>query len=356
MMTMLRTLSVLLAMCVASCVLAASCVAQVAFEWEVIAEPGVQAAAMHDWVAAMTRQDVGQVRLRTAPTVPSPYVEQGQGGAVRVVAVLTTHNTLQLPNMTVPLSELHRLHDWMDGVRKSADAAHSADSASTAVGPPMAFGLSAVQLVDLRRTLSVPMNENTVSRPAHELMKVVRRLAGIPIQLTPAASAVMRERYDIQDALQDVSLGTATAAILRPLGLVLVPSSSAGQLELTVMEFKESNEFWPVGWPPDRPAHEVAPQLFEYLPVDIDDVSLAEALAALQSRLQMPLLFDYNGMARHDLNISQVRVTIQPTRTYYKRALDRVLYAARLRAELRVDEAGKPFLWIAPHTGAPKKK
>jgi hypothetical protein len=39
-------------------------------------------------------------------------------------------------------------------------------------------------------------------------------------------------------------------------------------------------------------------------------------------------------------------VTLPRTKTYYKRVLDRVLAQARLGAQVRIDEAGTPFLWI----------
>jgi hypothetical protein len=39
-------------------------------------------------------------------------------------------------------------------------------------------------------------------------------------------------------------------------------------------------------------------------------------------------------------------------RSYYKKVLSRVLFQAKMKCELRVDEAGTPFLWISPLKGS----
>ena len=44
---------------------------------------------------------------------------------------------------------------------------------------------------------------------------------------------------------------------------------------------------------------------------------------------------------------AQAIVSFPLKRTFYKKALENVLFQARLRSELRVDEAGTPFLWIS---------
>jgi len=40
-------------------------------------------------------------------------------------------------------------------------------------------------------------------------------------------------------------------------------------------------------------------------------------------------------------------VKLARTKTSYKRVIDRILSQARLASEVRVDEAGVPFLWIS---------
>ena len=49
-----------------------------------------------------------------------------------------------------------------------------------------------------------------------------------------------------------------------------------------------------------------------------------------------------------------LRVRFPAKRTFYKRVLDQVLFQARLEAELRVDDANRPFIWVTT-IGAPQR-
>ena len=69
---------------------------------------------------------------------------------------------------------------------------------------------------------------------------------------------------------------------------------------------------------------------------------------ALQPLIGLPLLWDHNGMARQSIDPDEVRVSFPSATTTFKRVLARVLSQAKLKSEVRVDEAGQPFLWIAP--------
>ena len=151
------------------------------------------------------------------------------------------------------------------------------------------------------------------------------------------------------DELQGLSAGTALAAVLRPLGLVLVPQKQPdGQVKLWITDVRRVAVSWPVGWPSQKPPRETLPDLFTFLNVEIQDTPLAEWLEQISGRLKAPLLFDHNGMARQKIDVSRVNVSLPPGRTYYQKILDRLLYQAKLKCELRVDEAKKPFLWISP--------
>jgi len=89
------------------------------------------------------------------------------------------------------------------------------------------------------------------------------------------------------------------------------------------------------------------PKLYEFLPVEIEGAQLTEALQAVRERLDVPMLFDQNSMARHRVDPAKVRVSLPVGRTYYKKALDRMLFQGKLKAEVRVDEAGQPLLWVS---------
>ena len=93
------------------------------------------------------------------------------------------------------------------------------------------------------------------------------------------------------------------------------------------------------------------PQLYEYLTVEIKATALSEAIRAIQSRVETPFLFDHNGLAREQIDLKSVNVSYPKRRVQYLRVLDQVLFQAKLKSEIRLDEAGTAFLWISPRRG-----
>jgi hypothetical protein len=268
-------------------------------------------------------------------------------GSIEVTGVLTERGELALPGLTVSRSDVGQIDDWL--------AALTAPPTAPAT-PKHAFGLTAEQLVSAHNTLSAVVNKSTAGQPAAAVVSALRDAVELPVVIAPSATRGLDEPFEIVDELEGLSVGTALATALRPLGLVMYPRSAGGRLELVITDSKSTQEFWPIGWPLEQRADKLAPDLFKFIPIDIKNARLLDTLAAIGSRLQIPFLFDHNGLARAEIELQQVRVTVPPTKTYYKRALDRVLSEAKLKGELRVDEGGKPFFWISPRSVGKKRR
>ena len=86
--------------------------------------------------------------------------------------------------------------------------------------------------------------------------------------------------------------------------------------------------------------------MFEFHNVNVQNVTATKALEAIAARLKVPVLMDYNAMARHGVDPAKTPVSLPSARTTYSLAMRKLLFQARLKFEVRVDEAGKPFLWI----------
>jgi len=74
-------------------------------------------------------------------------------------------------------------------------------------------------------------------------------------------------------------------------------------------------------------------------------------LALIESTVKVPLVYDQNSMALRRIDVAQVKVTLDADRAYAVKILSRALGQARLKHELRLDENGKPFVWITPFGG-----
>ena len=77
---------------------------------------------------------------------------------------------------------------------------------------------------------------------------------------------------------------------------------------------------------------------YKFLPVEIEDTPLNEACDAIRDRVKVPILFDYNALARREIDIT-TKVSLKPTKTFYRKIIDRLLYQLKLKCDLLVDEA-----------------
>jgi len=100
-----------------------------------------------------------------------------------------------------------------------------------------------------------------------------------------------------------------------------------------------------VGWPPKGNPHETLPELFKFLNVEITKTPVAEVLTAIGGRVKAPILIDHNSVVRFQVDLA-TPVDLPKANTFYAAALDRMLFQAKLKYELRIDEANKPFLWV----------
>jgi hypothetical protein len=256
------------------------------------------------------------------------------------MGLLTAKNTLVVPGGEFRMSDKAGIAAWLAKLREGGERRlHEREGA---------FGLTPTQLVAVHEALSQSVTFSTKGERSFDVLKRVAGGLSLPFLSDPMTRQVLMGDDPVADELQGLSAGTVMVAVLRPLGLVLVPQKkSDGSITLWITDVRSTRESWPVGWPPEETPLEAAPTLFNYLNVEIEDTPLTEALGAVGGRVKMPMLFDHNSLARHRIDPAQVKVSIPAGRVYYKSIIDRMLNQAQLKSELRVDEAGNPFLWIS---------
>ena len=189
--------------------------------------------------------------------------------------------------------------------------------------------------------------------PAGTAITRIGGTLGVPLELEAGAGGALAG-VQVAEELQGLSCGTALAAIARPAGLVLMPRRErGGPLEYRIVKPQAGSEAWPVGWTPKQRPAEVLPVLFELLNVEIKEIAVSEAVAAIEGRLEVPFLLDRNALALHGADPTTVQADVPSRKMSYSRVLDTVLMQARLKYELRIDEADKPFVWITTVKPAP---
>ena len=318
---------------------AATATADTIVSLEVVATDRFAIAKAQEWARELGDMGFSRVRIRLADRSERPQPEiDGEPGdrSRRVTGVLTSGNVLVLPGGKFRRGDSAEIKAWIK----------SLDEPPPDENPPAAFGLTAEELVDLHTMLAKQVTVETKGEAVASAANALVRELPVSVNVSAEAKQRIAAGEPIRDELQGLSTGTALAAILRPLGLGLAPSKQGDRVALVVDDFRKLPESWPIGWPPTEKDVEIVPKLLEFLPVEINDTPVADTVGAIAGRLDLPVLYDHNGMARHRIDPTVEKVNIPETRTYYLRVLDRALIPAGLKGEVRVDEADKPFYWI----------
>ena len=338
--------------------LTAVCNAAPPVELELATERGVQITAPHEWLQLLTSVGIDDVRIRASRAGDEPQVvNRGTNERPRyhVVGILTARHELRLPGGTFTRSSRAALEDYFERL--------SADGGESLTEPRGLFGLTEDEMAAVLAALSQPINFETKGRPLTDVLDRLQKTSTVPLVMDPTAERLITAAKPVADELNGITAGTGLAMILRSCGLVIRPEKRSGEPvalhvlaaqpddihESTVGKSQSAGndlKQWPIGWEPDRPPGELAPSLFEYRNAEIEGYTLEETLAAIGPRVKVPMFLDHRALAAAQIDPAKIQVRLARTRSLYKRIIDRVLSQARLGSDVRVDEAGTPFLWI----------
>ena len=294
------------------------------------------------WGQALDRAGIKNVRIRSGRSTDKVGIQSLGTEASPyyiVTGMIRSSDELVLPNGRYTRRDLARLDGWLKSL-----AEHGPGGPSEPV--KAAFGLTPQQFQAVREDAAQPIGSSTegISR-ADAVRRIASRMA-TPVRIDPGASRALGEDT-VAEELSELSAGTALACVLRPAGYCLVPRASGSSTMFTVVAARPGMEVWPVGWESDRPRRDLLPALFEFHNINIQGVSASLALTAIAKKLGVPVLIDHNALARHGIDPSKKMVSHPRSRTTYSQALNRILFQAGLKSEVRVDEAGKAFLWVS---------
>ncbi len=311
-------------------------------EIEVVTEPGIAPTAPQEWARTLSKLDFARVRIRGIRSDDKPNIVSTEGATAthfKLLAVLDRGERLVLPGARFGRNEMHRLRDYLDRLQKEGAADLGAERDR--------FGLTKEQFTTVHGDLSQRINFSTAGMSTADMVAKLAKQLRLPLEIGDRARFVLQRAKAARLELEGVTAGTALAMLLRREALALVPQKPRGQpLRLAVLPLKPNQPSWPVGWKPDAVPRLMVPKMYKFLTFEISGYTLAQALDALRPRLGVPLRFDDLILQRRDIHPEKIQVKLPRSKTYLKRAVDRILGQARLAGELRIDEAGKPFYWI----------
>jgi hypothetical protein len=294
-----------------------------------------------DWSMMLQKLNVDGVRIRAGTDDDRPEIENvgsEKSPVYKVKGLLTPGGNLILPSGKFKLGDRAALGQWMEKLKSGGTDALTSK--------PGAFGLLPKQLAAVHEALAGSVDFSTAGGKPRELVDKITDKLSLKVNLDSSADAPLRSDDVFPDELNGISCGTALAAILRPYGLVFVPVKGRGDaIELKITDSRNAEKSWPVGWPTDKGKGELLPDVFKTLSAEVKDTPLSESLTAIKGRVKAPFLIDQNSLARQRVDLN-MKVNLPKANLSYARILDKLLSQAKCKAEMRVDEANKPFLWI----------
>lgn len=328
---------------------------------ELFCDGALQPMSAQQWGAELNNRTLGfhGVEIRGGRASEELDVVNTAGNLWTARGMLTKNDTLLMPGgKTFTRVQLRQLPAYLEEIVEAQIAKKEAEkvaAGNAGVFPPqrLPFGLKAAAYEEMFAELEQPTGFSTKNMARGEFLRRITASVKHKVVLDKElAAAIVADKEDvITEELQDVSRGTALAYGLRYVGLCLIPkmASEAADAKLVYhfVPTKEApDEIFPVGHHLQEPERFSFPMILEQFNANVNGAGLDQVLAAVSGRLQAPILFDYNSMAREGIEIEEITVKYKPQQVSYNRLLDDTLAQAKLIKEVRVDEAGNVFIWV----------
>jgi len=304
------------------------------------------------WAELLRKHDVAVRIRRGTPRDEAGVSESTIGNTVRmvkVVAHLDRRGAIRMPDRQFTTADNDALREWIRGLRTYG-------AQGSPEGQP-GWGLSKEQMDQVLAALKRPIQIDTQGKDilAGLLAFTPNPDQGdLPIHVTPAAKEIMALPQGEQlfpHSLVGVSRGSALSILLSYYGLCFTPQRTpAGKLELAIHDAEKIEYPWPIGWPwpEDTPRNKIAPSLFKFVNVELVDQPLPDVLTAAAKTIEIPIFVDHAQMEKWDIDFNNLKVNYPAKKTSWIVAIRQIAFNCRLKRELYVDEAGKPFIWLTP--------
>lgn len=299
-----------------------------------------------------------RIRQGTREDVPSINEEiDGEVRRIDVVGILDSGGQLTLPDVSFSMADQVEFRNWFAELERYGVQGNPAGQAN--------WGLDEAQLIELLGHLAQPIQAEVKGVPLVQALDEFPFPEGMEISIAgretdgasddSASTSVPLGAFDptavVVHEVNGLSLGTGLAILLSEQGLGFRPRRNPdGTVDLDVIPLAGDLNPWPIGWDIGEltPRDEVFPTLFEFFPVDIQNVSFLQTITVISERSEVPIMVDERLCAEREIDLSAIRVTVVEDRSAWGLVIRKVVAQARLTFDYRLDEADTPFIWIYP--------
>ena len=299
--------------------------------------------AQQRWMKMLQKVGADRVSSKTLPQ-GAAGVEESELGGTRVIKVrgFLEDGKLVLPSGSYRLSDSTKIRDLLQKFRD--------DGTDTTLAEKHDFGLTREQLIDLATQFAKPIAEPTKGKPFLATVDAIASQTGVPFVRDSNARAALASQENVTQEFQGMASGTALAAMMKPLGLVLEPSRQQGeQVKVHLKRAQDSKQSWPVGRDPENAPVMAEPKLFAKMPIGIKNFPLDKVMEAVQKKAGIPFVYDEQVIAAEGIDVAKTKVSISNKNGILMVMIGKLLRQTapkRLSQEIRIDDAGQTFLWI----------
>jgi len=286
------------------------------------------------------------VKFREPRGGESPRIEDQDRDDIlstRVVAAMAADGTIRVGKQKFDTETTQPLILALEEIRKHG-----------AKGPPNSsptWGLTDDQFKDVVQLLAAPVESPVELQSSILAIESIGLPGNMKIKFTDAAREKTLGRRP-ESALEPIELqgftkGSAIAIVLSQYGLGFRPRYVApGHFDIEIDRGDESSNMWPVGWKPEQSFSEILPAYFRAIPLDVEDVNINALVGAISEKMAVPYFSSASALTSKGLDINALKYTRKNDRISPARLLTAIGDKMDLGFDVRVDEAGKMFLWV----------
>ena len=291
-------------------------------------------------------------RIRRGLSGEDPQISEKLTGSLRRVSLIGRLDALgrvHFPRRVFTTGDAKRLEQWLTELKTFGRQ-------GAPEGKPL-WGLNEVQFARVYDGLSTKLTVELEGSPLRRALTDIGLPEQFPLLWSDEAQAVLDARGDpapaARQSLRGFSCATALAILLNDHGLAFHPLRTPSEhIELLITPLRRDRQSWPTGWELRESKLKTARVLFEFVPVDLDQVSFTDLLVVVADKTSIPILFDYHRLERSGIEPASLTVSIKPRRMTFYGLLQFATVRNRLSHRLLIDELGKPFVWISTAAAA----
>ena len=286
------------------------------------------------------------VRIRRTVLDEKPEIKErmlGRLREIRVIGRLDRRGKLIFSDRTFSPGEGSKLAEWLRSLQVYG-------AQGSPKGRPV-WGLSKSQFDRLFRALSEKVSADIEGLTFDKALARLSLPQQYPVRLATSASGRLRTLSatgrPVRHTLKGHSKGTALALLLGDYGLGFRPLRTPERnIELAIESLEKTTDVWPIGWDLKNSRAQTAPKMFKFVPEELEKVKLVDALEGISALTDIPVHIDRFGIEARGINVDDIVVSYPPKKTSWSLLLRAVTVPHKLSREFRIDEQGKPFVWV----------